>query len=225
MQAEIYLPWRDSGAQDRLRNMRHVKRELESYELGPVRLMDSEAKRPFSRAQARNDAVSNSTADVVVLCDADTLPMPDALASAIKGASESAVLHLPYTQYVGLTEKHAKAVTSNKTGVDDMEWLETADHSIGGVWVIQPKAWWNAEGMDPKFTGWGWEDNAFYFASNTLNGDTVRHTGNIYHLWHTRAPNLIHTPQYRLNKQRYNRYRYVARNGPAKLREFIRSGR
>lgn len=227
MNIGIYIPWRGSGCRYRLQNMQYVRDTLTSYELGRVSLCDSAAEK-FHRAGVRNLCAQHALGervDVMVLCDADTLPERDALVAAIKGAYEQPVLHLPYTQFVGLTKEHSFEVITGTAPVDDQQrWLETATHSIGGVWVMRPDAWHNAEGMDEGFTGWGWEDNAFHLASNVLNGQTVRHEGNIYHLWHPRPADLLHTPQYRANKRRFMRMQRVS-HSPHKLRAFLKEAR
>ncbi|MET0780722.1 MAG: hypothetical protein ABWZ16_04280, partial [Microbacterium sp.] len=54
----------------------------------------------FVLAACRNRGIAAVDPDeVVVVCDADTLPEPDALREAVGAARTSGLVHLPYTQY------------------------------------------------------------------------------------------------------------------------------
>lgn len=173
----------------------------------------------FSRARVRNAAVRRAGSGVVVLCDADTIAEEAPLRAAIEGAAADGRLHLPYTRYRALTPEGTLAVYAR--GVDPMD-APVADESrrpIGGVWVISTDAWWKAGGMDEDFVGWGFEDDAFWTASNVLLGEGVRHHGTITHLHHTPAAN-VRSPQYRTNRARYQEY-VRARRDPAAMRRLV----
>lgn len=172
----------------------------------------------FSRARVRNEAVRRAGKGVVVLCDADTLPEPGPLRDAIAGAADGR-LHLPYTRYRALSPEGTLAVYARGADPLHAPVTEESMRPIGGVWVISVDAWWAAGGMDEAFVGWGFEDDAFFTAANTLLGDTVRHEGVITHLHHTPAANT-RTAQYRQNQARHQQY-VRARRAPGQMRSLV----
>jgi hypothetical protein len=50
--------------------------------------------------------------------------------------------------------------------------------------VMRASAWLEAGGMDERFTGWGYEDNAWYAKVAQTIGPPVHHAGVAWHLWH-----------------------------------------
>lgn len=180
-------------------------------------LVDSPGE--FSRAAARNEAVRQAASDVVVLCDADTLPEPEPLRDAVAGAAGDGRLHLPYTRFRGLSPEGTLAVYAR--GVDPLD-APVEDESmrpIGGVWVIRADAWWAAGGMDERFRRWGFEDDAFWAAAGCLLGAPVRHEGTITHLHHASAADT-RTQAYRANRARYQQYAR-ARRDPVAMRRLV----
>src|SRR5215204_6586800 len=64
-----------------------------------VRTIDTDDDE-FVLAACRNRAIAEVDPDeVVVICDADTLPEPWPLRAAVAAARTSGLVHLPYTQY------------------------------------------------------------------------------------------------------------------------------
>jgi hypothetical protein len=180
------VPWR-GGQPDREGHHAAVRAHLRQLLPRAVHLDADSGHLTFSRAGARNCGVllaKSRLADVVVICDADTLVEPGPLHEAIADADDGR-LHLPYTRYRGLsetaTETFHRSPGAVLTGLDTEQ--ET-DWATGGVLVIQPDAWWRAGGMDERHAGWGFEDTSFRVAADALLGPTVRHEGVIHHLWH-----------------------------------------
>lgn len=218
MNVTVAIPFR-GGELDREIHKEYVQKALSAM-LPGVAVYTVDSPGPvFSRAAARNLAVREAPEGVVVLCDADTLPEKHALEAAIKGADEDRVLHLPYRLYRALTVPGTLSVYAR--GIEPIHAATelTSSQPIGGIWVIHTQAWANAGGMDERFQGWGFEDNAFWTASETLNGPTVRHHGSITHLAHTSAANN-RSPEYLRNKRLYQSYLKV-RGKPALMRKLV----
>lgn len=188
MRVAAVIPWRP-GDPHRERAYQEVSRRLAQMLPDAVVFTADSGHDRFNRAASRNLGVTlarSAGADVVVLCDADTIPQPSPLTAAITGAAQDGRLHTPYTRFWGLTEQGTRDYLA---GVDPLQCGCDLDYaySVGGVFVITPIAWERAGGMDERFTAWGAEDMAFRLAADTLLGPTRRHTGMIVHLWHPPA--------------------------------------
>ena len=159
MNVAVAVPFRSTDPA-RVRAYEHVVSALTrkppdaDYCCFPV---DDRSHEPFSRAASRNLGVlmaERAGADVVVLCDSDTMPEQAPLLAAIDCAYTDGRLHMPYDRFRGLTENGTRDL------LDDVEASECQAEldwrgSVGGVWVIRPDAWWRAGGMDERFIRWG----------------------------------------------------------------------
>ncbi len=76
--------------------------------------------------------------------------------------------------------------------------------SQGGVVMISSDNYYKIGGHDPRFIGWGGEDDAFYFKSLELIG-VVRTNNELIHLNHPRVGGN-QNPHYNQNLQYYNQY-------------------
>jgi hypothetical protein len=213
------IPWR-GGQPDRERHHQTVRAHLRDLLPDAWHIDADSGHQPFSRAGSRNHGVrlaQDVGAEVVVLCDADTLPEREPLLAAINAAHDGC-LHLPYTLFRGLTPNGTRMFLGGTPGDACEVELETT-WSTGGVMVIQPLAWWAMGGMDETFVGWGMEDTAARVACDALLGPTVKHAGTIYHLWH---PSEIDpsSPLYQANLAHMQRY-VAAEGDPEAVRAIV----
>lgn len=205
MRVACVIPWRGGDAH-RERHHETVRAHLTSLLPDAVHIDADSGHEPFSRAGSRNRGVQLAQdvgADVVILCDADTLVSAGPLYAALESAHDNR-LHLPFTKFLGVSEAGLAAYEAG-TPIERCEMAMDMDNATGSVLVITPHAWWRAGGMDERYRGWGMEDVAFRYAAETLLGETVRHEGTVYHLWHpiTWSP---HTPEYQANAALLDRY-------------------
>ena len=184
MRVAAVIPWR-GGQPDRERHHKTVRAHLETLLPDAVHIDADSGHRPFSRAGSRNHGVrlaQDVGAEVVVVCDADTLPEREPLLAAIDAAHDGR-LHLPYRTFKGLSRQGTNAyLRGAPLGTCSVEL--TTEWSTGGVLAIMPASWWRMGGMDERFCGWGTEDTAARVACDALLGPTVKHDGTIWHLWH-----------------------------------------
>ncbi|MGW2048557.1 glycosyltransferase family 2 protein [Streptomyces sp. NPDC001858] len=219
MTVAAVIPWRP-GSPERNAHHETVRAHLAGLLPDAIHLDADSGHDPFSRAGSRNEGVRQAQtagADVVVICDADTLVEPEPLRAAIAAAGDG-VMHLPYAWYRGLsvdgTAQHLAGAPADECPADlAHQW------ATGGIIVIQPAAWWRAGGMDERFTGWGMEDAAYRICADALLGPTVRHPGTITHLWHPPESGLG-SPQHVANGQHCQRYVDVT-DDPDALRVLI----
>ncbi|MEH0417813.1 glycosyltransferase family 2 protein [Streptomyces sp. B21-083] len=205
MTVAVVIPWRP-GTPERNAHHEVVRAHLRALLPDAIHLDVDSGHTPFSRAGSRNEGVRQAQAagaDVVVICDADTLVEAEPLHAAITAAADG-VMHLPYTWYRGLTQRgtidHLAGAPADQCPAElEHQW------ATGGIIVIQPDAWWRAGGMDERFSGWGHEDAAYRIAADALLGPTVAHPGTITHLWH--PSEVGHgSPQHIANGQHCQRY-------------------
>lgn len=146
----------------------------------------------WCKAEAFNPAVAASTADVVVLADADSFPAARALTDAVDWAARGG-----WAAPFGRVCRLDRAATSRLLGCDpattgvppDLR-TEADVHDIlpgGGVVVMGRRLALECGPFDPRFAGWGGEDFALGNAARTLCGDYARiSAGPLFHLWHPR---------------------------------------
>ena len=177
----VVVPWRDDG--HRVLTCTAVCAALRHLLPGSPMVLADSGHEPFNRAASRNLGVKHAgLGETVVVCDADTLPDPQGLAAAIRRAYDGR-LHYPFAVVNYLSEAGTAGVLAgNQPNPEQIE------HSIpsaqGGVMVMRASAWLEAGGMDERFTGWGFEDNAWYAKVAKTIGPPTHHAGVAWHLWH-----------------------------------------
>lgn len=185
MNVEVVIPWRPG--------CRHRRAALE-YVLTrhryPVTIASGPA--PWVKALAVNPAVRRSTADVVIVADADcwTDGLPDAVA-AVAGGHPWAI---PHDFVYRLNEQ---ASTCYRRGgrsfrADDLTHDDLAQSPysgyLGGGFVVARRETLVDIPLDPLFVGWGQEDEAWAAALEVLAGRPWRGSCPLIHLWHPPQP-------------------------------------
>lgn len=172
----------------------------------------------FVLAACRNRGIAAHDPDeVVVVCDADTLPEPEPLRAAVAAARTSGLVHLPYTQYRWLGRRGDAQLRSGLPA-------HHCDHEIvigacSGVYVTTPRTWERHGGQDERFRGWGFEDAAWNLAHRALLGASpVRHEGNVYALHH--AAEMRAGARYEANAAHMERYR-ATEDDPAGMAQLV----
>jgi hypothetical protein len=137
----------------------------------------------FNRSASRNLGVKMAGHDeIVVVCDADTVPDPAGLKVALSAASAGG-LHYPFAVVNYLTEAGTTLVLQGEQ--PDPARIEfSLPDAHGGCMVMLASDWCRAGGMDEKFYGWGFEDNAWWATVKDRIGHPMHHPGVAWHLWH-----------------------------------------
>lgn len=219
MTVAVVIPWRP-GTAERIAHHDYVRTHLTALLPDAIHLDVDSGHQPFSRAGSRNEGVRQAQAagaDVVVLCDADTLAEAEPLHAAIEAATDGR-LHLPYTWYRGLSQRGTIDYLAGAPAADcPTDWAH--EWATGGVLVLTPDAWNRAGGMDERCVGWGMEDVILRICADALLGPTVKHSGTITHMWHPLESGLG-SPQHIANGQLCERY-IAADNDPDVIRALI----
>ena len=166
----------------------------------------------WCKADAYNQAVAASTADIVVLADADSFPDVDALNAAV-AKTQSVGWAAPFTRVRRLTYDATAdllACDPATTDTPPSRHLEADVHDIlpgGGVVVMRRDLAVACGPYDRRFRGWGGEDFALGNAARTLCGSYAATVpGPLWHLWHPRKTGM--SQQTRQLADRYRRAKF-----------------
>lgn len=159
-------------------------------------------------------AVAQSRADILIVVDADCLPDLPAVDTAIRGARRSGGWYVPHSRVRRLSQVGTEDVY---LGADP--WGAAADYGhrgmAGGGCVVMRRETLLACPPDPRFVGWGNEDEAWAYALRSIVGACTRLPSDLVHLWHPRAERINAWLGSVESGALRDRYRDARRNGPA----------
>jgi hypothetical protein len=211
----VAVPWRPTP--DRLTAFMYVRdwyaEQFPDWIFGTA---DSGAEQ-FNRAASRNACVrmaENACADVVVLNDADTIPVKGAVAAAVYGAADDGRLHFGLDTMLYLTPEEQEAWERGEQPT-----REALPHD-SSVIAIRPASYWQAGGQDERFTGYGGEDGAFTSACTAILGPPVWHQGMALSLYHDPSVRDIGSERWKPNSALAKRYGQ-ARNNINRMRRIL----
>lgn len=165
----------------------------------------------FNRSAARNDAFEQADRRFLLIADADTIPEPDAITEGIQMILNGAPWVIPYGTYYNLSEEKSNEILRSEPEsaiVFEDKDCEHIINSTAGMLLMERSVFAWMGGYDERFIGWGYEDNAFQVALDTLLGPHQRvESGRAIHLWHP-APetNRFKQPMIQHNRELYMHY-------------------
>lgn len=170
----------------------------------------------FNRSESRNIAVSKVDTRFLVIADADTICPAEALIEAfdrIRSRIPYASWVLPYgpQNYYNLTKEFTDSIISNGPNADIPQEKELVyDHKLqswAGVLCMSKAGFEKVGGYDNNFIGWGYEDNAFRLALDTLWAQHERVESYCVHLWHPASEDeRFNQPHIYHNRRLYEKY-------------------
>ena len=146
---------------------------------------------PWSKGAAVADALSRTTAQILVVADADVW-CGEVAAAVDKVATGQARWAIPHRTVHRLTE-HATAdliagtLPYGRISRSPLEQAPYRGYAGGGITVIARDLLVRAP-VDPRFVGWGQEDQAASLAWTALGGRPWRGLADLWHLWHPPQP-------------------------------------
>lgn len=184
----VVIPWR-GGCQYRERARRWVRdRYREHHPDWPVIL--SPGPDPWIKAEAVMPAVEQCDAEIVVVADADV--WTTGLSEAVCAIEAGEGWAIPHRTVHRLTEQATSALLRG----DPAEDLEQPPYKgvPGGGLVVATRETLLTVPLDPRFVGWGQEDESWSRALYCLLGPPWRGDADLIHLWHP--------PQRRTNRRK-----------------------
>jgi hypothetical protein len=176
---------------------------------------------PWIKAVAVADALARAHGGLLVLADADVIC--DDIGLAVEAVEQGAPWAMPHGKVHRLTEGSSTAVIAGAGPCPALSGLDRKPYRgyEGGGLTVLPRAAYERVPLDPRFAGWGSEDEAVALAWGALLGRRWRGIAPLWHLWHP--------PQPRLNKHVGSvesnallvRYQYAAKDGPVAMRSLI----
>lgn len=140
---------------------------------------------PWRKGVAVADALTRTDADVLVVSDADVVcdDLPDAIAAVVAGAAWA----VPHTRVRRLTTAATDQVLAGAIPHGPLEERPYRGILGGGI-VVLPRDVYVEAPIDPRFVGWGQEDESWGLALSNRYGWPVRGSGDLWHLWHPPQP-------------------------------------
>lgn len=217
MKVEILVPWR-GGCRHRAAAWVWVCARYAASSPGWSIRREVQNDGPWRKGLAVARAVSASDADVVAVADADvwSSELPKAVAEVEAGAPWA----MPHSRLIRLGAGGTRAILAGETPVGHPLDQPPYRGIDGGGIVVLSREVLTAVPIDPRFEGWGQEDESWAIALRTLLGPAWRGDGVLVHLWHppqARASRRHGSPTGWALRRRYVR----ARNEPRAMSALI----
>lgn len=153
---------------------------------------------PWCKAAAVADALAHTDADTIIVHDADVW------CDGTDLAVEQLATH-PWAIPHGNVCRLKPGVTDRT--FDETQYVQPPYPGIeGGGIVALPRTTYEACPLDPRFLGWGQEDESWALALHVLAGEPWRGDAPLWHLWHPPPPRESRVFGSRESKDLHHRY-------------------
>ncbi len=182
--------------------VRHIGWDLE------LAVVDAD---PWRKGAALGRAFRRTTADIVILHDADV--WSDQLGDAVGAVADGMPWSIPHSRVHRLDECATCAVLEGAEPSVTSGRAEPAYRGIvGGGIVVLRRDVFERVPVDPRFEGWGQEDQAHALALTALAGPPRCFGGELWHLWHPPAARMTRRVGSRASRVLHERYRAARRD-------------
>ena len=178
----VVIPWR-GGCEHRERALNHVlNRYHRTHPEWLVALTGDRAqRRGWSKGAALYPALLAAEGEIVVVADADVIT--DAT-EAVEAVRDGAAWAVPHRGVHRLTEDSTDRFIAGESWADlPLDQRPYLGVRGGGV-LVAPRAVLLDIPLDPRFVGWGQEDESWGYALETLLGVPWRGQEPLIHMWH-----------------------------------------
>lgn len=198
----VLVPWRPGDAH---REDAWSKLRARHEEAGRTVIEGSCGDGPWCKAAAITDALTRCTDDLLVIHDADV--WCDGLDQAIATLDGLTRWAIPHDLVYRLKEDQHEA-TTDKTRCAQHPYRGFAG---GGIVAIDRTAYERCP-LDPRFVGWGHEDESWALALGTLYGQPWRGDHPLFHWWHPPQERRSRARGSHESQQLRDRYRAASGN-------------
>lgn len=177
----------------------------------------------WCKAEAVADALSRTDAEILVIADADV--WCDGAQAAVEAVQQGAAWAVPHGKVHRLTAQATADTLTTGTFDPDAECAERpyTGHAGGGIVAIH-RTTYEACPLDPRFTGWGHEDDSWAIALRCLHGSPWRGADPLWHLWHQPQPRRNRRIGSEPSRRLHGRYK-ASRRDPDAMRSLIEEAR
>lgn len=178
---------------------------------------------PWCKAAAVTPAAEASSAEVLVVADADA--WCDGTELAVQAVIDGHPWAIPHTRVHRLTLAATTGMLAGREP-DPAYRVEERPYRgvMGGGIVVLPRETYLCCPLDPRFTGWGQEDLSWGLALTTLAGTRWRGKADLIHLWHPPQPRMSRKTGSPEGAALHRRYK-LAHNDPAAMSRLIEEAR
>ena len=140
----------------------------------------------WCKASAVTDALTHASGDILVAADADVWcpDVPAAVQAVLAGASWAVPHTLVHRLTSGATDVLYGTEVFGGPLVEQRVEQRPYPGMPGGGCVVLTRDVYGSCPLDPRFQGWGQEDQSWGIALTSLYGPPVRMPGPCWHLWH-----------------------------------------
>jgi hypothetical protein len=190
MNWQIVIPYSDGADDARDRALAHTLNRLPDAIWGGFTLGDG----AWSKGAAVDMLIRDTDADGLIVHDADVIVSDEALQRSMTAVEAGAAWSQPHGMVYRLSRRGTQLVYEGRLAEGRMPPRACCERHPhygphgGGIVVLTRAAYDTSGGIDPRFTVWGGEDEAWARALDTLVGPCVRFDAPMLHLWHPRMP-------------------------------------
>lgn len=182
MSTDVIIPWAPDPEGHRQRALDYVTALYEQHCPSWGILLGEPPPGPWVKALAVEYALRRSTAEVIVIADADVWAPSIA---KLPGALSKAPWAMPHRWVRRYTQESTDEVLSGERAVNRglNERPEYQAFPGGGVVAMRREVYDDCP-LDPRFVGWGHEDESWARALACLHGKRWAGHDHLVHLWH-----------------------------------------
>lgn len=218
MTVTVVVPWRPDG-RHRDAAWSWVSARWRDAFPGWQLLQGAAPAGPWCKAAAVADALPDAAGEVLVVADADV--WCDGVQAAVDAVASGAGWAVPHLRVHRLTEAATTAVLDGAPLEDRLPLAQRPYTGFaGGGMTVLPRAVYDEVPLDPRFAGWGQEDEAWALALTCLAGDPWRGSAPLWHLWHPPQDRQSRRWGSPASQDLWRRY-HAARSDPSVMRAVL----
>lgn len=215
------LPYRSDGSPERRRNLEAIQSRWIAEGVSVVKGEGKDG--PWSKGSAVWEAMTLVETRWAVISDADV--WTDGVVEALRGMERTGRRWaVPYGKVYRLTDEATERWIEHGRPVNPtFDRWPYEGHAGGGIVVMRTEDYSRVP-MDPRFLGWGQEDDAWSLALHLLLGRPYRVRCGLWHLWHPPQEKMNDYAGSQESLDLYARYR-ACRRDPKAMRCLLGEGR